>query len=62
MNVADLRKMSMPELQKELINLRQEQFNLRMQASVRPHQYGQVRTSIAQVKTIITEKQREGDQ
>jgi len=56
----ELNKMSNDELSKELINLLQEQFNLRMQ-----HATGQlkntvqlktVRRSVARVKTIIRQK------
>jgi large subunit ribosomal protein L29 len=59
MNVSDLRGMSQEDLSKELINLRREQFNLRMQRAsgqlTRPHEYGRVKKDIARVKTILGE-------
>jgi large subunit ribosomal protein L29 len=59
MKVSDLRGMSQEDLNKELINLRREQFNLRMQRATgqlaRPHEYGRVKKDIARVKTILGE-------
>ena len=59
MKVSDLRTKSQEELQQELIDLRREQFNLRMQAATgeasRPHEHGRVRKNIARVKTVMTE-------
>ena len=44
----------------ELVNLLGEQFKLRMQAATgqlqQTHQLKQVRRSIAQIKTVLTEK------
>ena len=59
---ADLRNKSVQELQDELVELRREQFNLRMaQAGGQMGQHtehGRVRRQIARVKTIIAEQQR----
>ena len=48
------------ELGDELLKLRREQFNLRMQAATgqgaKPDQYGKVRRSIARVKTLQRER------
>jgi large subunit ribosomal protein L29 len=56
----DLRPRSDAELAEELLNLRKEQFNLRMQRATgqlsRPDQFAKVRRTIAQVKTILTER------
>jgi large subunit ribosomal protein L29 len=52
----------MPEAQagEELLNLRREQFNLRMQAATgqgaKPDQHGSVRRQIARLKTIQHER------
>ncbi len=60
MKAQELRQKSSDELQKELIELRQEQFKLRMQASTgqlsQTHLLRRVRRNIARVKTILTEK------
>ena len=59
MKATELRGMSLEDLNKELINLRREQFNLRMQRATgqlaRPHEYGRVKKDIARVKTILGE-------
>ena len=59
MKADELRTRSVEELDKELLDLRREQFNLRMQRATgqlsRPHEYGRVRKDIARVKTIMAE-------
>ena len=48
------------ELAEELLKLRREQFNLRMQAAAghgaKPDQHGKVRKSIARLKTLQRER------
>ena len=60
MKAAELRNKSVEDLNKELMELLREQFNLRMQRGTgqlaRPHQMRQVRRSIARVKTLLREK------
>ena len=62
MNAADLRKKSVDELNEELIALRREQFNLRMQQATgelaQVHQHGRVKKDIARVKTVLNELSR----
>lgn len=62
MKASELRKKSVEELRKELLDSLREQFNLRMQQStgqpVRPSEFGRVRKSIARIKTVLTEKRR----
>lgn len=59
MSVKELRAMGADELKGELLELRREQFNLRMQQGMeegpKPHQFSRVRRSIARVKTLIKE-------
>jgi large subunit ribosomal protein L29 len=59
MKAVDLRGKSQEELNKELLSLRREHFNLRMQRATgqlaRPHEYGRVKKDIARVKTILGE-------
>ncbi len=58
----ELRQKSGADLQKELLDLRREQFNLRMaQASgqgAKPDQFTKVRRNIARVKTVMNEQRR----
>lgn len=60
MKVAELRDKSADELRKELLELRREQFNLRMQAATGQlggtHQFREVRRNIARVKTVLREQ------
>jgi len=60
MKASELRDKSVDELNKELMELLREQFNLRMQKGTgqlaRPHQMKDVRRNIARVKTVLREK------
>ncbi len=64
MKASELREKSVEELNKELMGLLREQFNLRMQGgtgqSVRPNHIKNVRRNIARVKTIMNEKANAG--
>ena len=59
MNASDLRKKSVKDLDKALVELRQEQFNLRMQRSsgqlANPARFKVVQKDIARIKTVMTE-------
>ena len=61
-NAADLKTKSDDELSTELNNLKREQFNLRFQAATnqleKPSRVREVRRSIAQIKTLQTERSR----
>jgi large subunit ribosomal protein L29 len=58
----ELRAKSAADLQKELLDLRREQFNLRMTRAtgqaVKPDQFGKVRKNIARLKTVQGEQRR----
>ncbi len=62
MKASDLMSKSKGELTEELLSLRKEQFNLRMQQATgqmaRPHEHKQVRRNIARVKTFIRDLAR----
>ena len=59
MKASVLRALSPEALMEEVVKLRREQFDLRMQAATgqgsRPDQKGRVRRDIARVKTILRE-------
>jgi len=61
MKAKALRQKSVTELQTEIVNLRKEQFNLRMQRGTgqlsRPHLMQEVRKNVARAKTVLREKQ-----
>ncbi|UCB53744.1 MAG: 50S ribosomal protein L29 [Thiotrichales bacterium] len=60
----EYRNMSVDDLKKELIELRREQFNLRMQQGAgnmpKVHRFGAVRKDIARIKTVLTQKTETG--
>jgi large subunit ribosomal protein L29 len=60
-DTAELRSKNNDELSEELVKLRREQFNLRMQTATgqgaRPSEFGRVRKNIARIKTIMRERQ-----
>lgn len=61
MKAAEIRAKDDSELTEELVKLRREQFNLRMQEATgqgsRPDQFGKVRKDIARIKTILRERE-----
>jgi large subunit ribosomal protein L29 len=61
MKAKELRQKSVGELQTEIVNLRREQFNLRMQRGTgqlsRPNLMREVRKNVARAKTVLREKQ-----
>ncbi len=60
MNATELREKSPAELEESLLELRKEQFNLRMQRGTgqlsRPSEMNRVRKTIARIKTVLNEK------
>lgn len=60
MKANELKDKTVEQLQEELLGLRREQFNLRMQAATgqlnQTHMLKQVRRDIARVKTVLTQK------
>jgi large subunit ribosomal protein L29 len=62
MQASDLKKKSASELNEELVALRREQFNLRMQQATgeltHNHEHKRVRKDIARVKTVLNELAR----
>ena len=60
MNARELRSKSDEELRKELMDMRREAFNLRMQKGMgqlsRPSQITKLRRDIARLKTIMSER------
>ncbi len=62
MELNDLRGKSAPELNEHLLDLRKEQFNLRMQKGsgqlTQPQQLRRVRREIARTKTLLGERVR----
>ena len=66
MEAKELREMSVQELNDELLALRREQFNLRMQKATgelnQHHQHSKVRKDIARIKTVLNEMARTAEE
>jgi large subunit ribosomal protein L29 len=64
MSAKEFRQKSAADLQKELLGLRREQFNLRMARATgqgaKPDQFSKVRRNIARLKTVMGEQRRAG--
>jgi large subunit ribosomal protein L29 len=64
MKATELRELSHEELDRKLLDLKQEMFNLRFQHASgqleNPGKLGQTRKTIARVKTIIRQTQLKG--
>jgi len=65
MKASELKDKSAAELRDILLDLRKEQFNLRMQQGTgqlsRPHQMKQVKRDIARVHTVINQAKAGGE-
>jgi large subunit ribosomal protein L29 len=59
MELQELRKQSAQDLDAQLLELRREEFNLRMQKGAgqqtQTHHFKRVRREIAQIKTLLTQ-------
>lgn len=66
MKAGELRQKNVEDLKQELLALRREQFNLRMQRGAgqagKPHLFKRVRRDIARVKMVLGEKAVEAQQ
>lgn len=64
-NIEDLRKMTKEELESEILNLRKQQFKLRLQKAnselSKTHVIKLARRTIARIKTILSEKAKNED-
>lgn len=62
MKTNELKTKEIAELESELLSLRREQFNLRIQRGLgqtpKPHQFSKVKKNIARIKTFINQKKR----
>lgn len=65
MKANDLRKMTASDLRKELSDLLNEQFKMRMQRGsgqpVKPQLIKQMRRDVARIKTVLKEKAGQGE-
>ena len=61
MNIKEIRDMSNEELNKEVVSLKEELFNLRFQQATgqleNPARMREVKKTIARIKTVITDRE-----
>lgn len=66
MKASEIIEKDTAELQQQIVELRKEQFNLRMQRgmgqSINTQEFSRIRKDIARVKTVINQKVRSGEQ
>ena len=59
MKTSEIRKMSKEELNKKLVNIKKELFDLRMKQSTgnldKPHKINALRKDVARIKTVLNE-------
>ncbi len=64
MNIKELREKTADDLRAELLNIRREQFNLRMQRALgqlaKPHQMKDARRQVARIKMLLNEQRKAG--
>ena len=60
MKANEIRKMSAEEIEKKIIELKKELFDLRMKQATgnldKPHKINELRKTVAKLKTVLTEK------
>lgn len=63
MKINDIRKMSTEDINKKIVELKEELFNLRFSASTgsleKPHRIKELRHTVARLKTVLKERERE---
>ena len=66
MKTSEIRKMSIDEINKKIIELKNELFELRMKQATgnleKPHMLNSKRKDVARLKTILTEKLNDGSE
>ena len=63
-NKQDFKELSIADLAKKILELRKEQFDIRMKKTsgeaVKTHKMREIKLNIARIKTILHQKQTEG--
>ena len=64
MKTSEIRKMSTEDINKKIVELKDELFDLRMKQATanleHPHKINAARKDIARLKTVLTERENEG--
>ena len=66
MKTSDIRKMSVEDINKKIVEIKTELFELRMKQATgsleKPHMINALRKDVARIKTVLTEKQNDGSE
>ena len=66
MKTSDIRKMSVEDINKKIVEIKTELFELRMKQATgsleKPHMINALRKDVARLKTVLTEKQNDGSE
>ncbi len=66
MKTSEIRKMSIEDINKKIVELKNELFELRMKQATgtleKPHMINKLRKDVARLKTVLTEKMNDGSE
>ena len=66
MKTSEIRKMSIEDINKKIVEIKTELFELRMKQATgtleKPHMINALRKDVARLKTVLTEKQNDGSE
>ena len=66
MKTSDIRKMSVEDINKKIVEIKTELFELRMKQATgtleKPHMINALRKDVARLKTVLTEKENDGSE
>ena len=66
MKINEIRNMSVEDIEKKIIEVKNELFELRMKQATgnleKPHMINKLRKDVARMKTVLTEKQKDGSE
>ena len=66
MKISEIREMSIEDINKKIVELKNELFEMRMKQATgsleKPHMINKLRKDVARLKTVLTEKSKNGSE
>lgn len=66
MKISEIREMSTEDINKRIVELKNELFEMRMKQATgsleKPHMINKLRKDVARLKTVLTEKSKDGSE
>ena len=66
MKISEIREMSTEDINKKIVELKNELFEMRMKQATgsieKPHMINKLRKDVARLKTVLTEKSKDGSE